>query len=187
MVLKYVLPAAVLALAPLVADAQSTYRCVGKDGKKYYGQSVPPECSGVIVEQLSASGTLLKRMEPQAGADDRARKELEEAERKKQAAIAKEQGRRDQALLATYGSEKDVEDMRRRALEPNQRAVSELEGRIAALKQRRAAAKDDTNGTDSELKTQEELLAAKRKERDGINAKYNEDKKRYLELTKPGK
>jgi len=187
MILKYALPAAVLALAPLVADAQTTYRCVGKDGKKYYGQSVPPECTGVVVEQLSAQGTLMKRIDPQASANELAKKQAEEAEQKKRAAIAKEQGRRDQALLATYASEKDIEDVRHRALEGNQRFASELEGKIAALKQRRASAKDDGRSTDEELRTQESLLASRRKEAEAINAKYDEDKKRYLELTKPAR
>ena len=31
-----------IAALPFAAEAQS-YRCVGKDGKKYYGQSVPPQ------------------------------------------------------------------------------------------------------------------------------------------------
>ena len=41
--------AAAFALAPLAAEAQS-YRCTGKDGKKYYGQAVPPQCLGQPVE-----------------------------------------------------------------------------------------------------------------------------------------
>src|SRR5262245_43979722 len=108
---------AVLLIAPAAALAQTTYRCTAKDGKKYYGQSIPPQCVGGMVEQLSASGTVMKRIDPQASADDRAKKEADEVERKKQETLNKEQARRDQALLATYGSEKDVEDMRRRALE----------------------------------------------------------------------
>ncbi len=43
-----VLIVAGLALVPLAAGAQS-YRCVGKDGKKYYGQAIPPECLGLPV------------------------------------------------------------------------------------------------------------------------------------------
>jgi hypothetical protein len=176
MFLRYVVPIAVLVLAPLAAEAQS-YRCVAADGKKYYGQSVPPQCLGQVVEELNTQGSVVKRINPQASADERAKKEAEEAERKKLAAISKEQGRRDQALLATYGSEKDIEDMRSRALEPNQRLVKELEGKVAAIKQR-ASPKDD-----AELKLQEGLLAEKKREAAAINAKYDDDKKRYLELT----
>ena len=179
--LRYALLTAALAFAPLAAEAQ-TYRCVGKDGKKYYGQSIPPQCVGVTVEQVSGSGTVLKRIEPQATADDRAKKDAEEADRRKQAAASKDQVRRDQALLATYASEKDVEDMRRRALEDNQRIVKDLEGKIASLKQRKSAAKGDKT-VDSELGMQENMLAERNKEGAAINAKYDDDKRRYLELT----
>ena len=56
--------AAALALAPLAAGAQS-FRCTGKDGKKYYGQSVPLQCLGQPVEQLNAQGMVIKRMDAQ--------------------------------------------------------------------------------------------------------------------------
>ena len=173
-----------LALACAGAQAQSTtYRCVGKDGKKYYGQSVPPQCAGVTVEQVSASGSVMRRIEPQASVDDQAKKAAEEAERKKQAGLSREQQRRDQALLATYASEKDVEDMRRRALEGDQQLARDLEAKIAALRERRAGGKDDPKAIDMELDVNQRLLAAKRKEIDAINAKYDDEKKRYLELT----
>ncbi len=41
---KIAVLAASLALLPLAADAQS-YRCTGKDGKKYYGS--PMHCRGI--------------------------------------------------------------------------------------------------------------------------------------------
>jgi hypothetical protein len=169
--------------APLAALAQS-YRCTGKDGKKYYGATVPQQCVGVVVEQLSASGTVMKRIDPQANVDDTAKKEAAEAERRKQEAIAKEQSRRDQALLATYASEKDVEDVRKRALEDNQRLSSQIEAQMAALKPR--ADKGDTNAA-KDLQMQQTLLDTKKKEAAAINAKYDEDRRRYLELTGKGK
>jgi hypothetical protein len=172
------LPAVALWLT--AAQAQTTYRCTGKDGKKYYGQSVPPQCAGAVIEELSPSGTVVKRMDAQATADALAKKEIEEAERKKQAAIAREQSRRDQALLATYGSEKDVEDMRRRALEDNQRFTGQIEAKIDGLKER--AAKGDASAK-NDMDMQKSLLETKKKEAQAINAKYDEDRKRYLQLT----
>jgi Domain of unknown function (DUF4124) len=181
--------AAVLALSlalPLAAEAQS-FRCVGKDGKKHYGQSMPPQCVGQPAEQLNAQGLVVRRIDPQASADERAKKETDEADRKKQAAQAKDQGRRDNALLATYASEKDVELSRARALEDNNRVARELEGRIADLRKKRAAPGADAKGIDMELKTQEDLLAGRKKETERINARYDDDKKRYAEITKRGK
>ena len=175
--------AAALAAALVIASAAQaqSYRCVGKDGKKYYGSSVPQQCIGVVVEQINSQGSVVKRIEPQApsSADSLAKQAADAAERKKQAALAKEQGRRDQALLATYASAKDVEDMRRRALENDQRIQHDLETRIIDLKKRKASGQ----AVDSELAMQEGMLAERKKEISAINAKYDEDKKRFLELT----
>jgi len=184
MVLRFALLGAALslALAPLGAQAQGSYRCVGKDGKKYYGTTIPAQCVGLAVEQLSPSGTVVKRFEPQASAADLAKKEAEEAEQKRRAAIAKEQGRRDQALLATYGSEKDIEQMRGRALSENQAVIDEAQGKIAELKKRSATSRP--GALDREMETQENLIQAKKKEVAAINAKYDEDKRRFQELTR---
>ena len=46
---------------------------------------------------------------------------------------------------------------------------------------------EDVHTTEVDLHAQEQLLDAKQKEVDGINAKYDEDKKRYLELTQRNK
>src|SRR5256885_13171901 len=56
-----IIAAAALIIASLAAHAQSTpskltYRCVGKDGKKYYGSTVPMPCLGLPIEQLNTSG-----------------------------------------------------------------------------------------------------------------------------------
>jgi len=42
---------------------------------------------------------------------------------------------------------------------------------------------DDIKSNDVDLKVQQDALAAKQKESGEINAKYDEDKRRYLELT----
>ena len=174
-----------IALLPLAALAQS-FRCVAKDGKKYYGSSVPPQCIGQPIEQLDNRGIVVKRIDAAASADERAKKEAEEAEMKKRAAAAKDQGRRDSALLASYTSEKDIEIARSRALENPQQAIKDTETRIAALGKRRSAPNEDVKAIDTELKTQQGVLAARKKEIDAINARYDEDKKRYLAI-KQGK
>ena len=171
---------------PMTAEAQS-YRCVGKDGKKYYGQSVPPQCAGQPIEQLNEQGLVVKKVSAQATADERAKKEAEEVARKKREAVSKEEGRRDRALLATYSSEKDVDDARGRALAGNREQVADSEAKIAALKKRRAAPGENASSIDIDLRAQESLLAAKRKEAEAINARYDDDKKRYAELSRKGK
>jgi chromosome segregation ATPase len=205
MKLKPAVLAALLALLPLAVGAQAvSYRCVGKDGKKYYGSAVPPECLGQPVEQLNSQGMVVKRFDAAASAAEREKKAAEEEERKKREAISKEEGRRTRALLSTYTSEKEIDQARTRALTENEGAVKDIEGRIAALKKRQAELKKeadgfqgkgalptklehDIKGADFDLKTQQDSLATKRKEADQINARFDEDKKRYNELTKGAK
>ena len=189
-----------LALAPFAAEAQS-YRCTGKDGKKYYGQSVPPQCLGMPVEQLNSQGMVTKRYDAAASAAEREKKAAEDEERHKRELISKEEGRRNRALLATYTNEKDIENARARALQENKFAVTDVEIKIASLKKRQTdlvkeldfyqgknkpppKLDQDIKNTEIDMKAQEGLLAAKKKEVDVINAKYDDDKKRYLELTK---
>lgn len=203
--------AAALLAAPLAADAQSqsvyTYRCTSKDGKKYYGSTIPPQCYGRPVEQLNSQGLVVKRIDPEGDEKAREEKEAAMAKAKETESANREDMRRGRALLATYTSERDIEDARRRALEDNEGAVREVEGKIDALKKKRvgyeneiALYKDPANkkgevpprltadlkNSEIDLKAQEDLLAAKKREVTAINAKYDDDKKRYIELTRGG-
>ncbi len=216
--------AAALCAACGAAWAQ-TYRCTGKDGKKYYGSTVPTPCLGQPVEMLSTQGTVIRRLDPQATEAERAAKAAEAAKKREEDAANREEERRNRALLATYMSEKDIEEARGRALAENAEATKQIQAHIAEINKRQAgfqkemefysdapkaadktgkskpdakakkasAAKppakltDDMHNADMELKAQETLLAAKQKEVDAINAKYDEDKKRYRELTQPAK
>ena len=112
---------------------------------------------------------------------------------------AKEEKRKNQALLNTYSSEKDIEDSRQRALKQAEQATKEIDKRIAEAQKRAkdlAAEKefyakkpmpkklqDDIKNNEIDIKGQQDTLAAKKKELGEINAKYDEDKRRYLELT----
>ena len=191
---------AAFALAPLAAEAQS-YRCTGKDGKKYYGQSVPPQCLGQPVEELNAQGMVVKRYDAAASAAEREKKLAEEEERKKREAISKEEGRRNRALLATYTSEKDIDQARARALKENEAAVKDIEKRIGGLQARLTDLKKeldfysgknkppaklghDIQSAEFDIKTQQDLMATKQREVATINQRYDDDKKRYIDLTK---
>jgi hypothetical protein len=196
------LAALVLAALPLAAEAQGlTYRCATKDGKKYYGSTIPKQCAGQPVEQLNAQGIVVRRFTPEGEDKDKADKAAEAAKRKGEDNAAKEASRRNRALLATYTSEKDVEEARRRELEENHKAMSEIQQRIENIKKDQtrltkelefysgknkppAKLTEEIEAVKLQLKAQEGLLAAKKKEVETINARYDDDKKRYTELTR---
>lgn len=186
-------------LASSVAAQTPTYRCTAKDGKKYYSSAIPRQCIGRPVEQLNAQGMVVRRIDPEA--DERTREEKQAALEKKREheAANREIDRRNRALLATYTSERDIEDARSRALADNQKAVRDVEARIEAIRKRRAGydkelefykggnkppakLSEDMENADIELKANQELLAVKKKEVEHINARYDDDKKRYVQL-----
>src|SRR5512134_2129431 len=119
-----VFAAAALMLAPFVAHAQSseqyTYRCKGTDGKKYYGQTMPQACLGQPVELINKQGLVVKRIDPQGDEKARLAKEAEAEKKREMEAAQKDAMRRNRALLATYTSEKDIEEARSRALREHQ-------------------------------------------------------------------
>jgi hypothetical protein len=195
---KIVTLLALLALAPLAADAQS-YRCIGKDGKRYYGSAIPTECYGRAVEQLNSQGLVVKRIDPAAEEKERLAKSAADAKKRDQDAAAREAARRNQALLATYTSEKDVDEARARALADNAKAVRDVESRIEAIVKRQAGydkelalhkgkgeppakLREDIRSAENDLKVHQQMLDAKKREVDAINARYDEDKKRYAQI-----
>ena len=203
-----VFAAVALMLAPLAAHAQPrghenlNYRCTGKDGKKYYGSMIPQQCVGQPLELINNQGMVVRRIDPEGDEKARLAKEAEAQKKRDMDAAAKDAQRRHRALLATYTSEKDIEEARSRALREHQKQVQAVESRIAEIKKRQARHekdlelyKDSAKGTpparlkeeitnaEIDLKAQETLLASKKKEAEGINARYDEDRRRYKEAT----
>jgi hypothetical protein len=199
--------AAALLLAPLAAHAQTnteqyTYRCTGKDGKKYYGQTVPQTCFGQPLELINKQGLVVKRIDPEGEEKARLAKEAEAEKKRELEAAQKESMRRNRALLATYTSENDIEESRKRDLANHQRSLQEVEHRIAEIKRRQAqyqkelalfqeASKgtpparlqEEITNAEIDLKAQQTLLDAKKKETVSINTRYDEDRRRYREAT----
>src|SRR3989475_8151392 len=187
-----------LAAAPAAAQ-QRMYKCVDARGKVYYTQVPPPECLGRDTQELNKSGTLIRK---NPAALSPAQEQAREAERRKKIENeerSKEERRKNLALLNTYSSEKDIEDTRTRALAEAQGAIEDTERRIAGAqkrykeleaekefyvkKQMPFKLRQEIANNEIEIKNLIVLLDAKKKEISTINAKYDEDKRRYVELT----
>jgi len=189
-----------LAVAPAAAQ-ERMYKCVDAKGKVYYTQVPPPECLGRDTQELNKSGTLIRK-KPVATPLSPAQEQAREAERRKKIEDeerSREQRRKNLALLNTYSSEKDIEDARTRALTEAQGAIEDTERRIEGAQKRHQELeaekefyvkkpmpfklKQEIANNDIEIQNQIVLLDAKKKEISTINAKYDEDKRRYVELT----
>jgi len=193
---------ALLIIIPGVAAAQGRmYKCVDAKGKTYYTQVPPKECAGRATEELSRGGQVIRRNEV-VTPEQRAAQEEDKKKKAEQEQRDREERRKNTALLNTYSSEKDIEEARARALKDNEAAIKDMEKKLAeAMKVRQksesekefyknkplpAKLQDDIKGSDVAIKTQQVLLEAKKKEVININAKYDLDKKRYIELTRGG-
>lgn len=189
---------AMLAALPPSAAAQS-YRCTGADGKKYYGQTIPRPCIGLVVEQLNMQGMVIRRIDPQGSAAEREAKAAEEKKKRENEIARRVELRHNRALLATYTSVEDIEAARGRALTGNTLAIKDVDEKIERIKahQQKLAKemesyqdktpppelKRDIKNAEIDLAAQEGLRASKLKDTEAINAKYDEDKNRYIELT----
>jgi len=187
-----------LAAAPAAAQ-ERMYKCVDAKGKVYYTQVPPPECLGRDTQELNKSGTLIRKnpaalspAQEQAREAER-RKKLEDEER------SREERRKNLALLNTYSSERDIEDARARALAEAQGGIEDTERSIAGAQKRRQELesekefyvkkpmpfklKQEIASNEIQIKNQTVLLDAKKKEISRINAKYDAEKRRYIDLT----
>ena len=192
-------------LAPALAQQapQRMYKCVDARGKTYYTQVPPRECLGRDTQELNKSGMVMRKTERAATP---AEVQAREADRKKKAEETekgREERRKNTALLNTYSSEKDIEDQRARALKEAQTAIEDTEKHIVGAQQRQkqlesekefyvkkpmpAKLKQEITNNEIDIKNQIALLEAKKKEISTINQKYDEDKRRYVELTAPKK
>ena len=185
------------AVAPATAQ-QRMYKCVDTKGKTYYTQIPPPECLGRDTQEINKAGMLKKTERPVSPAELQAR-ELEQKKKLEDSDKGKEERRKSAALLATYPSEKDIEDARARALKEAQAAIADTEKRVANAHKRSkeletekeffvkkplpAKLKQEITNNEIDIKNQTALLDAKKKEISTINAKYDDDKRRFLELT----
>jgi hypothetical protein len=195
--------AACVLLAAGPAAAQKLYKYTDPaTGKTVYTERLPAEAAGKANEQLNRQGTVVKRESAAPTADELAAREADRKRKLDEEAAAREERRKNQALLNTYASEKDIDEARARALAANDEAIKDAERKLAEAQKRQkqlageaeffqkkpmpSQLKLDIQNNQSELRTHGELLDAKRKDTAAINAKYDEDKRRYVELMKGG-
>lgn len=182
------------------AAAQKLYKYVDAEGRVRYTDRPPIDMTGRASEQLNKQGTVVKRNSAALTPEEVAAREEERKRKLEAEALAREETRKNTALLTTYPTLQDLEDAHARALANNAEASKHVETRIGDLKRRQlklqeeaafykskplpAQLKRDLFELESDLKAHGELLDVKNKEVELINAKFAEDKRRYLDLTK---
>ena len=199
-----------LLLAALyVPAAAAAYKCVDEKGVTHIGDTPPAGCANVMMYELSSGGAVLRSIEP-TPTPEQLKAKLDEAQRKKEAdRIAGEQKRKDVALLSSYSNEREFDVARDRNIEPlngrikqNRERVKAAEKRIgdiedemefykagkskasktAQTREVPAALVSEQQRVRSEKESLEKNIAASEREIAQLKAKFDTDKKRWLDL-----
>ena len=194
--------AALLGLGASCAAAGNLYCCIDATGKQACGDILPQACYGRAYRELGATGQTARVVEAPLTTEQRAQRAADEERRKAEEVILKEKERKDQALLNTYSNEKDIEVMRMRAQDDIKKSVKDAETKIAEVRTRRKKFENEAEfykkkqlpadvqrglrEADAEIKSIQSEIESKAKELELVRVKYDEDLRRYLELTKRG-
>lgn len=174
------------------------YKWVDEKGAKTYGDYVPPEAAKRERTLLNEQGVEIRRYDAERSPDQIAA----DAERNK---AIESRRQRDQFLLTTYTSVADIEalrDLRLEQIEGQSRAAGQymdtLNSRLVGLQARaqlfrpyseKASAAtmpenlvEELVRTLGTLRTQKNVIVAKRSERDAVTKQFQSDIDRYREL-----
>jgi hypothetical protein len=161
-----------LVLAAPVPALGAMYKWVDEQGITHYADSVPAKYASRAVDRAGRPLQTPKR-EPQAAHSDAAGVQQDAEPSAAEAKRRLDQQRQDQALLATYTSEDEIELARSRELKRNQDTM-----RMASTGLAGSRRPEDQRKLDA-------LMELGRKETDSINAKFDAQKARYREITRP--
>jgi hypothetical protein len=194
------LPALLPGFGGSARAAGTLFCCNDPSGKQVCSDILPPECYGRAYRELGESGRTLRTVEAPPTPEQRAQRAAEEEKRKAEEAIAREKQRKDQALLNTYGSEKDIELMRLRAIDEAQKSIKTAETTIAEIRARRKSFENEAEfykkktlppevqkglrDADYEITVQQNIIESKNKDLEAIKIKYDEDRRRYLDIVR---
>ena len=182
------------------AAAGQFFCCTDEHGKQVCGDILPQACYGRAYRELGSSGRTVRNIEAPLTAEQRAQRAAEDERRKEQAAALKEQKLKDQALLDTYGTEKDLETLRRRAELDVTSSIKAAEEKIAEAQKQRKKFSDEAEfykkkqlpasvdkglrDADAEIEALMSVIASKKKDMEAIRIKFDEDRRRFRELTR---
>lgn len=186
-----------VASGPLYAP---TFKWVDEKGEVHYGDKIPPEYAGKANTEIGKSGVTLRKNEGQLTPEQlkarQAEQRKQDEEKKKQLEVQ----RRNKALLTTYNNEKEIDTAREKALAQAEDTIRGIQQKIADTQQRQVALQKEISSykgkkvpadtltaaddADKDLRSNQQLVVAKRKELDAIRARFDEEKRVYVELTR---
>lgn len=183
------------------AQAAGEFYCCPEPGtgRRICGDTLPPQCRGQSYRVLDSLGNLVKEVGPPLTPEQKAELTLEKARQKRLEEAAREQRRRDQALLDTYATPEDIDLAQKKAEADINVAILATIARIDAAYAKRkkldveaefykktpmpAELAKQIEAINHEIGLQQNLMTLKQRDFDTVRTKYDADRKRYFELT----
>ena len=175
-------------------------KCIDDKGRtQYYDNTPPEECLGKATVEMSDHGVVLRKTDEEVGGEEAEERARHEAVKKRN---IQEKKRLDTALLATYTDKKEIDLARDRNIQPVELAIKGImprlkvsQSRLDVLKLQLVEAQKTKSSllpsinkematAKKEVGRLEDELANRRVELKKIKAKFDSDKKRFIELKK---
>ena len=185
--------------APTTGKTATVFCCEIEGGKRLCGDQMPPQCYSRAHREVAPGGTVKQfaaPLTPEQKVEQAAELERKKEEEKRVA----EQHRRDAALVSSYGSEKDIDAKRDKAVEAATKFLQQAEDRYAeTLKTKMqldreaefylknpmpTQLKAQIKQNQTELSAQQAVVEGRKQDVEAIRARFEREKKRYTELTR---
>ena len=183
---------------PGVSAFAATYKWVDEHGVTHYGDSIPPEYRDRANIEMNTRGVILKKNDPALSPEERKARDAALAKQRQQDA---EQKRKDSVLLNTYSSIDEIDLARDRNLQQIELIIKNIQEQKKAVQAELDARRDlaeaytqvnkpvpeglqqDVETLEKNKQDLEMAITQKRKAADEIRAHFEQDKRRYIELT----
>lgn len=180
--------------------AAKLYKWVDDNGTTHYGETIPPEYANKDRVELDKAGRVIKTEEVLTPEKRRAKEEAD-AKKLEAAKIALEQQRRDKTLINTYNSVKEIDLARSRSMQQIDAnlnviasSIKTARGNLAGLQKEAESytktnrkvppsLNDDLQEAQTRLEKLQKDLEKPQAEKAALEARYDADKARYIELT----
>lgn len=197
----HALSAGLLVAAALPVSAQ-LYVCTTKAGKTITADRPPPECADRAIRELRNDGSTRRVIEPPMTEEQKAQREVDRKKRLVEEDVAREQLRKDKALLEAYSSEAEIDDARDRQLAQRNQMIEATDKRLQGQKAGRKVLDEEKEfyanrplpdklkrayeANDSAARSEEKIIATLKADIVRINERFDEDRRRFRELVVSG-
>lgn len=180
------------------AHAAKMFCCVDENGSRFCGDALPEACKKRAYTEFNERGVKVRAVEAPLTEAQQAARDAEEKRRAEDEKSLLDQKRRDQALLATYASERDLDIAKSHSVGDLERSIKQFQDRldvalklkaktqgdIAALKGKPTPPElaEQIRRNEAEIQSVTREMESKKKDLDRVATKYETERRRFREL-----